>query len=662
MGILAPLGLALALLAIPIIIFYMLRLRRHEITVSSNMLWQQVLQDRQANAPWQKLRRNLLLLLQLLLLALLVLALARPFVFTDAPAAGNLIVVLDGSASMQATDGPGPAVPTRFAAAQREAARLAGTLAPGDRMTVIWAGPSPVLAVTGSSSAPAIQAAIAALRPGNGVGDMVAALTLAAGAAAQLAPASVIVISDGALGPQALPALPAPVQFIPVGQSGRNQAITGLVVRDAPGGPQLFVSLANYDAQAAPSLLSVRVSHGPGDERLWDSRQLDLAAGGDQTLTFTGLPLDTALVTATLGAPDLLPLDNTAWAVRATAATTNTLLVSTGNTFLEKALRLLPGVRLFKVAPAEYTPSAGFALTVFDSYLPATLPPGNLLLVNPPDSPLVPISGTLEYPTVGLIEQNDPLLRYVDWSQVHIGRAAQVLPPPWARTLVRTTGGAPHLLVGETDGHRIAVLPFDLHQTDLPLLITFPIQMTNLMGWLQPTGTIETPPRLSPGTALALHPRADAEQVIITSPSGRITTLPAAATVPFADTAELGVYTVQQRVRPVVAATPVVTGTAVPAAPAAGALTAPPPEYFAVNLFSPVESAIAPHDQLAVAGQAPAVPATSAQRPQEFWPWLLVVGLALLTLEWWIYNRGRTPWATLPRRWGAALAALRPRR
>src|SRR6478672_10229011 len=207
MGILAPLGLGLAALAIPIIIFYMLRLRRHEITVSSNMLWQQVLQDRQANAPWQKLRRNLLLFLQLLLLALLVLALARPFVFTTAPAAGNLIVVLDGSASMQATDGPDPAAPTRFAAAQREAARLAGTLAPGDRMTVIWAGPAPTLAVTGSSSPAAIQSAIAALRSGNGAGDMQAALTLAAGAATQLAPATVIVISDGALGPQALPAI-----------------------------------------------------------------------------------------------------------------------------------------------------------------------------------------------------------------------------------------------------------------------------------------------------------------------------------------------------------------------------------------------------------------------------------------------------------------------
>src|SRR6478672_1517594 len=79
-GLLEPAALLLAALAVPIILFYMLRLRRQEITISSSMLWRQVTQDRQANAPWQKLRRNLLLYLQLLALALLALALARPFV------------------------------------------------------------------------------------------------------------------------------------------------------------------------------------------------------------------------------------------------------------------------------------------------------------------------------------------------------------------------------------------------------------------------------------------------------------------------------------------------------------------------------------------------------------------------------------------------------
>src|SRR5436190_1243446 len=77
MGVFLPLELALLALAGPIIIFYMLRLRREELSVSSSMLWRRALMDRTANAPWQRLRRNLLLLLQLLLLLLLALAVAQ---------------------------------------------------------------------------------------------------------------------------------------------------------------------------------------------------------------------------------------------------------------------------------------------------------------------------------------------------------------------------------------------------------------------------------------------------------------------------------------------------------------------------------------------------------------------------------------------------------
>jgi hypothetical protein len=104
LGLIVPAALGFIALAIPIIIFYMLRLRRQPAPISSLLLWQRVLQDHEANAPWQRVRRNLLLLLQLLLLALLVLALARPFRTVEAKVQGNIILLIDASASMQATD------------------------------------------------------------------------------------------------------------------------------------------------------------------------------------------------------------------------------------------------------------------------------------------------------------------------------------------------------------------------------------------------------------------------------------------------------------------------------------------------------------------------------------------------------------------------------
>src|SRR4051794_41948187 len=89
-----PVALLAAALAIPaLLVLYFLKLRRREMPVSSTILWKKAVQDLQVNAPFQKLRRNLLLLLQLMLLVLLCLALTRP-VANFKRGAGKLTVIL----------------------------------------------------------------------------------------------------------------------------------------------------------------------------------------------------------------------------------------------------------------------------------------------------------------------------------------------------------------------------------------------------------------------------------------------------------------------------------------------------------------------------------------------------------------------------------------
>ena len=96
----APLAL-IGLLALPIIVaFYMLRLRRRDVPVGSTFLWQQLIRDVEANAPWQRLRFSWLLLVQLLIAAIVVLAAARPFTTTRSELAANVVLVVDTSASM----------------------------------------------------------------------------------------------------------------------------------------------------------------------------------------------------------------------------------------------------------------------------------------------------------------------------------------------------------------------------------------------------------------------------------------------------------------------------------------------------------------------------------------------------------------------------------
>ncbi|HID89476.1 MAG TPA: VWA domain-containing protein, partial [Anaerolineae bacterium] len=156
MGFLNVSALTLALLALPILLLYMLKLRRREVWVSSTLLWRRLLRDREANTPWQRLRRNLLLLLQLLALALLVLALARPFLPIRTPVTGSVVVLLDGSASMQATD----AAPTRFEAARQAALEIVAGLGPNDVATVVLVGPQPRLLSAATNNRAALRRAL----------------------------------------------------------------------------------------------------------------------------------------------------------------------------------------------------------------------------------------------------------------------------------------------------------------------------------------------------------------------------------------------------------------------------------------------------------------------------------------------------------------------
>ncbi len=117
MSFLAPLALA-GLLFLPVVVaMYLLKLRRDEAKVPSTLLWQKLVSDVEANAPWQRLRRSLLLLLQLLLVLILAFLAARPFIERPAGLAGDVVLVIDTSASMQATD----AAPTRLDAAKAAA-------------------------------------------------------------------------------------------------------------------------------------------------------------------------------------------------------------------------------------------------------------------------------------------------------------------------------------------------------------------------------------------------------------------------------------------------------------------------------------------------------------------------------------------------------------
>ncbi len=616
MRFLTPGFLALTALAAPILLLYMLRLRRREVTVSSTLLWQRLLQDREANAPWQKLRRSLLLLLQLLILAVLVFALGRPYLPVPAVASGSVALLLDASASMNTRDGPGGQ--TRFEAAQAVARGVVADLAAGEVMTVISAGPAPQVLIPPTADRAALREAIARAVPTAAPADWESALALASASIAGNDRAVLVIVSDGGL-PADLPPLPVEVRYLPVGRADGNLAIAALAARPLDDRPQLFASVANYGPQDADVILSLEA-----DGELLSAERLTVPAGQTTDVTLTDLPPEGQVIRAALtlpaqgGLPDPLPLDDVAYTVYAPPAGGRVLLVTEGNRFLEQIFSALPGVEAFRITPGDL-PQERYDLVVLDGWLPQQLPQTNLLIVAPPSSSaLFTVSGVFQQTRLAR-QANDPLLAFVDFSDVAIREAARVETPGWAEAVIEAEGG-PLLIAGQTGGRRVAILTFDLHASNLPLKISYPILMANLLDWFAPASVVEAAASSTPGAPVLIRPQAAATAYRITRPDGTRQVIPVAGgSLTFTGTEQLGVYTVD-----------LLEGDQVVRS-----------GRFVVNLFSSQESRIAPAEAIQI-GQSAVSPAAreqeSGQRP--LWPWFAAAALAVLALEWWVYHRG----------------------
>ena len=626
MSIIQPAALLFGLLAIPILLLYMLRMRRKEQAVPSVLLWSMLLRDRRASTPWQRLRRNLLLLLQLLILASLVLAMVRPALPVAAVSGDSLIVLMDGSASMQAVD----VSPNRFEHARRAVDELITNLAPTTSMSLVLVGDEPQVLAAASSDKAQLRVALARARAGIGPADWSSALALAAGVAAQASHgATIVIVSDGGLRGQTIPSLPAQVRYVPVGRSDDNLAISAMALQRTAAGTELFLQVHNYSTEDRQAVLALDI-----DGKLYQAERVVVAGGESLDRIWNDAPAEGRVYRARLGRVDAasdktldaLPLDDVAFAVQRPSRERRALLFpyqaapARYNVFIEKALLALDDFSSYRAVPAEGAgitpPEQPFELYVVDGVWPGTLPPGGLLLINPPDNPLIQVDGVSAV-TAPVHVAEHSLTRYVSWQDVQVAKAKVVDPPAGSGILVEA-GDLPLVFVSEVDGRRIAVVTFDLHESDLPLQVAFPILFSGLVGYLAPAQVLDDAD-LRPGRPLDINLASDVTQVAVTSPSGRIYQLePSATGFRFTDTDELGLYLLEYR------------GTA-----------AQEQDHFAVNLFEPGESSIRPAEAVNVASGVIGGGRSGDIGLRELWPWLVQAAVLILMVEWWI-DHGRS--------------------
>jgi hypothetical protein len=602
LNLLNPLAFLFALIAVPIILLYLLRLQRREQTVSSTLLWRQITLDREANTLWQRLRRNLLLLLQLLTLAFFVFALIRPYISVPSVISGKLVVLLDASASMRAND----ILPSRFDAAKVEARNLISQLGTEDQMALIIVDGSPRALSALTNDKQQLSGAVDEAQPSLEAANWSAAISLAAATTANTTDSTIFVISDGANADD-LKLIQGNARFIPIGASDDNIAFTTLSLRRTIRGLAAFARVSNTGSKNDRVLVSLKA-----DRELVDARTVEVAAGKSAEFVVGDLNPNTSSIEAKIDQAEFnkLATDDVAFAVNASNATRSALLLTRGNRFLEQAMNTLPGLRVTRAVTVPLD-NRRYDLYVLDS-LTMTLPANaNVLLVG--SQPYFETSGVFS-DTDYVRTETHPITQQVDWRNVNVLDARRVNPPSWLRPVIESQGGAlvwagENNVVGDLDTipiQRAVYLPFELRKSDLPLQIAFPILIANAVDWLAPPQGLNTPTNPKPREVIAMPEGAQ-----VTLPDNQIVTTEKRG---FTRTDQVGVYRFKL-------------------GQVEGA--------FAVNFLNPSESQIAPNRAMQI-GTGSTQNATENQTlsQREFWGWLAAGSLLILLAEWWIYQRG----------------------
>lgn len=627
MNFLAPAAFILVLLLPVIVLMYLLKLRRTEQVVSSIYLWRKMVRDIEANAPWQRLRRNWLLILQLLFLISLIFALARPFFWVSGYSGQSAILIIDASASMSATD----VSPNRLEAAKNQARQIINNLPEEERITIISAGIKAQVMVSSSLDRSQIHQAIDDIHTQMGWSDFGVALQLASAIYTRQPDTQIIILSDGRVILPEVLSIKGNIRYSPIGISGENQAISLLTAQISPGGKSVtaFAQATNYGSTYVKSRIALYA-----DGQLYNVYDLDLPPAESLSVLAEGLPENTRVVEARIqkseNSTDYLADDNQAWAVIQNNQPAQVNLVTQGNLFLETAFSLLSNIDLAVINTSDQVSLPSAELTIFDAFIPltATLPTGNLFFIAPPRSTdYFTISGSISQPIPLPTGQEESLLNHITLDGINILDAALIDLPDWARPVIVTqiadqSRTAPLLFVGETDNRKVAVLTFDLRHSDLPLQIAFPLLLANLTQWLAPGASGEIPNQVSPGEPLVINLPAlnsggeGISEVTVTLPDGTKTRLEFnSGQVIFAATQQLGLYTID-----------IQQATSIP---------------FAVNLFSPEESTINPADNLPITGiqSSSSQPTEEMRARREWWRFLALIALIILMIEWLVYQR-----------------------
>ncbi|APW63302.1 VWA domain-containing protein [Paludisphaera borealis] len=681
----SPLGplrwLALAAVPLGIVALYFLKLRRRPVQVASTLLWRKSLEDLHVNSLFQRLRRNLLLFLQLLIIALAMLALAGPRMKGTGGQAQRYVLMIDDSASMSATD----VAPSRLEKAREEARKIVRNMGGDDLAMVVSFADSARVVSNYTSDKRLLLSRIDAIQPTQSSTSLREALQVASGlanpskqfgegvvATAQITP-KLFIYTDGGfpdvegfslgnLEPEVVVIGPPPPPYVRPGEGSSpadarnpsdNVAIVALQGRtsdDKPDVYQLFGRVHNFRPEPVKTEAQLfrHQTDKPGDEgSLVDAVALEIPARTDQSFKFDIPETQLAAFEVRLPIDDALAVDNRAFAVVGNARKAQVLAVSAGDRYLVDAFNTPTAVDqadVLVVTPDEAKGEAvardikggRYDLVIYDGWRPETPPEANALYfgVFPPGA-AYDKARDVENPVILDWNISHPLMQYIrDLALVYVAKARIVEPPSGATTLIESNLG-PLAFAVPREGFTDTVVTFPLLDGPNPnttwfRYISFPLFLFNgveAMGNVRGgDGELTT----SPGKPIALRAETAEKTIQVTSADGSKTETVERnpqGTFVYNEAATTGFYQARWGKD--------------------GLLP------FAVNLFDFRESDLAPRGLVpagAPEGQVESYKIKIGYSPVagvqtlpvtklDWWKYLAAAGLAVLLIEWYIYNK-----------------------
>lgn len=633
-----PSALLWAALAVPIVIFYILKIRLRRIPVSTVIFWRQIFDEKKPRSLWQRLRHLISLLVQLAFLCLLVGALAEPFFSWEINRARRVLLVIDDSASMNATD----IAPTRLSRAKDEGVAIIDGLRERDEMAIVAAGTQPrvICGLTGHQRT--LRDALTAVTGSDGPTRIAEAVALAR----RLVPTStgeqspkiqIVVLTDGCGEGAADLAKQDDVRIASFAARTGNLGISRFQVRRSPLDPtgyEILAEVVNQSDEPASCRFELDLNGV-----VQDVVPLELKPNGKWSQVLEKVSVDGGQLVARLtdkadgkiDYSDALAADNRAVALLPKREFQDVRLTRPEPTlFLEKVLEANPLVRLSIVKQSEALATTARpnlaspgVVHVFHRTAPNPIPPGPVLVIDPTgESDLWKLGDKLANPIVTSQDKESPFLANVRLENVILpeGRkltftAAAGKPKPLATALT----GDPLLALIERPGGNVVVLTVNLDLGDLPFRTAFPILVSNTLAEFS-GGRGELHEALATGATveIALPSAPVNEQAALRAPSGAVQLLPKGVertTIGPLD--QCGIWTISNST----------------------AKDAKPIEEIACNLASRAESDLRPLEGLSPQTAMAEAGFFGGFLARPLWYFLIAAAWLLATGEWFLYQR-----------------------